>query len=83
MNQKKVTGYFQIDKEEFGIAIVEKSFWDKHHMLSDSGLGVLEEKIPEGFYELSDSFFEYDGDMNEARAKLKEIGLEEKELFEL
>lgn len=78
MSQKKVTGYFQIDKEEFGIAIVEKSFWDEHHMLSDSGLGVLEEKIPEGF-----SFFEYDGDMSEARAKLKEIGLEEKELFEL
>lgn len=83
MNQKKIIGYFQVDKEEFGIAIVEKEFWDEHGMLSDEGLGVLEDMLPEGFYELTDSIFEYNGDISEARSRLIAIGLEEKELFEL
>jgi hypothetical protein len=78
----KTIGYFQVDSEGFSIMVVEKTFWNENQCLSDSGLGVIDDLLPEGFYELSDSIFEYDGDIDEARTKLVAIGLEEKVLFE-
>ena len=75
-------GYFHFDKEGFSIAIVERTFWEENGVLDGDGIGVLEDMLPEGFYELTESVYEFDGDTEDARAKLKAIGLEEKKLFD-
>jgi hypothetical protein len=75
-----IIGYFQIT--DWQIAIVEKSFWDLNHCLnSDDEDPFLDDNVPDGFYALSDSIYEYEGEVEEARQVLINASFEEKELF--
>lgn len=72
-------GYFQVDDWQF--AIVEKSFWDQNQCLNaDDTDPFFENNLPDGFYELSESIYEYDGEIEEAKAALIAAGFEEKAL---
>lgn len=66
--------------EEFGIIIVEKSFWEEENCIDDRGINI---DLPEEFLETSESFFEYyeddDSSMTEEGLKkaisiLEELG---------
>ena len=73
------TYYYQVDDEGFSIAIVSKTFWDKNGCLDDQG--IPDDVMPPGFYELSESIFEYEGDPDDAKNALNEAGFVEKKMF--
>ena len=85
--ESHIVGYFQFDAEEFSVAIVLKDFWDKNQTLQDSygkTYVVLEQSLPKGFYELTDSIFEHDyPSPEEAKEKLIKSGFVKKKIFDL
>ena len=62
--------------------LLENLFWNQNQCLnSDDEDPFFEDNLPDGFYELSDSIYEYDGEIEEAKAALIAAGFEEKVLF--
>lgn len=65
--------------EGHSFAICLKSYWDKHHCLADQTPEDLYNLSSEGFNELTESVFEYDGPHKKGLAKLKAWGFIESE----
>jgi hypothetical protein len=69
--------YFAVDHEHdgtFTFFFTSIAYWDKNLCLNDIGNDPEEELLPKGFYELLESVYEYDGEPEEGRAKLLEMG---------
>lgn len=70
--------YFQLTHQASGsfFSITPKAVYDLDGCLSDES-GVADEVLPEGFYELSESTYEYDGPVETGRQLLIDIGMKE------
>jgi hypothetical protein len=72
-----VIGYFQIHASG-EIAIVGKAFWEANHGLDGDGLDEeTESYLPDGFYSLAESVYEFDG-ATDPRQELIDAGFEER-----
>ena len=67
---KKVVGYFQEDEGQF--TLVLKDYWDEHESVDPDA--DLEDLLPEGFSNLADATFEFDGELDDAASELREAG---------
>ena len=85
------TFYFQIHKDESfeesidTFVFVSKEFWEEHGHMDDSVNEQLEEMLPDGFYELCEGVYEFDGDVEEGREALRHflnVKFIEKKLYE-
>lgn len=75
-----IIGYFEIHQSG-EIAIVEKSFYDVYKGLDGDGLSEqIENALPDGFYSLAESIYEYCGS-GDPRQLLIDSGFEEKTIF--
>lgn len=76
----KVVGYYQFDDENWGVALVTKDFWEANGYLCDSG--SEEPFVPDGFFQLSDSYYEHEfDDMDAAKKVLESAGWVEKQIL--
>jgi hypothetical protein len=77
----KETYYYQIgdNNGDDYVLVVSKQFWEENGHLDDchQGTGIM----PTGFYEMCESMFEYEGNMDAARQALNAAGFIEKQLF--
>jgi hypothetical protein len=79
--QQKHEMYFVLDESDDAryrdipiFTIVPKKFWERHHHLDDQ-IGEHNINLPDGFYEVTEAEFEYDGgSAEEGRRKLIEAG---------
>jgi hypothetical protein len=77
---KNVVGYFEFDEDNFGVALVTKDFWEANGHLCDSG--SEEEFVPEGFFQLSDAYYEHEfDDVDAAKKALTDAGWVEKQIL--
>ena len=70
--------YFELCRKETDsyFLITPKSYYDKEGGLSDES-GVADAVVPEGFYELAESMYEYDGNPETGRQLLIDAGMKE------
>jgi hypothetical protein len=70
--------YFQLVHQASGsfFLITPKTVYDLDVCLSDES-GVADEILPDGFYELTESTYEFDGDLERGRQLLIGLGLKE------
>lgn len=71
--------YFQLVKEESGeeyFLITSCEYYDKEGCLDDDS-GVPDNILPEGFGEMAEAMYEYDGSANKGREILLSIGMKE------
>lgn len=70
--------YFQVINKASGTfyLITPKEVYDREGCLSDKS-GVADKVLPAGFYELSESTYEYEGDIEKGRQLLLSIGMVE------
>ncbi len=61
-----------VNHDPIAFIIVGKQFWKENKAWDDSGDEV--ENLPDGFYELEESAYEYEGDSAEGFKKLIEAG---------
>ena len=64
--------YFAVE-DSTAFWIVEQQFWDLTQEL-DTDSETLEDDLPEGFYRLAESVYEYDGDPTQGRDRLLAAG---------
>lgn len=71
---EKIVGYYDYQDHEFAIASVE--FYEKHGGCDADGLDAeTEAALPEGFYQIAESYYEHDFETNEeAAAALEAAG---------
>lgn len=69
-SDEDAVGYFQEDQGKF--TIVLKEFWDEEGEIDPDA--DLEEILPDGFYNLADASFEYEGETSEGYDALIEAG---------
>ncbi len=70
--------YFEYSKqaEEPCFLITPRTYYDLEGVLSDES-GVADAVVPEGFYELAESMYEYDGNIEHGRQLLLDAGFQE------
>lgn len=82
-----IRGYYQFDEQEVYVAIVLKSFWLKNLCLDNSDSLTYQDLlkiIPNGFYDLGDSLFEYDYcDALQAMKMLNNYGFLKRKIYDL
>lgn len=86
----EIVGYYQFDPDINELhtedwecpffTLVTKERWDTEHLLEDDGIDP--DLIPDGFYELTGSTFEFEHvTVEEAKKALEEKGWVEKDLY--
>jgi hypothetical protein len=73
---QQTVGYFQEDEGQF--TLVLKDFWDEHGGVDPDA--ELDDMLPEGFYNLADATFEYEGDPEEGADVLRQAGFKSRRL---
>lgn len=70
--------YFQVSKKASGtfFLITPRGYYDAEGVLSDES-GVADKVVPEGFYELAESTYQYKGEVETGKQLLLEIGMTE------
>jgi hypothetical protein len=70
--------YFELSKQVSGyfFLITPKAYYDREGCLSDES-GIADAVLPKGFYELTESTYEYEGTSEAGREILLSIGMKE------
>ena len=73
--------YFCLDRgvtdDDLFFLFTSIKYWDEHNCLDDRGNCVDERILPEGFNELMESVYEFNGDSFKAREELLDLGFVE------
>ena len=70
--------YFELSRKVSGniFLITPKTYYDKEGCLSDES-GIADAVVPKGFYELTESIYEYEGTPEQGRELLISLGMKE------
>lgn len=73
--------YFEVSPFDKVFFITPKKFYDKNGCLSDKNNVVPKNVLPNGFFELAESTYEYDGLIAEGKESLLKAGFIEHQLI--